>query len=344
MTVSVPLRNLVGAACCLWLGSGCSHDWDLFDPRLDTPSGATASGAGGGATTGATTTSTTSGSGPSSSSSMSTGSASSASTGAGGSGGQGGAGGAPVGALVDDGLLVRYYLDEAASGQLPALALDAAPDPLHLPFTYTPGMTYVEIGGHRGLAWNAAELDGRASIPAADTKLVMQLTSLIEATIEVVVRIDAVSMSNSRISHIGTDSESGRFTLSTNDVDQLKFFWRPGGDAQPIPILAGLWQVGFDTVGRVVLHVVLDTSAPVAADRLRLFVGGALALPLPATPPAAGESIQISNANHFTIGNREIGMRSFQGELYYSAMYTKALSEADVLNNAAVLADSDDSP
>ncbi len=239
---------------------------------------------------------------------------------------------------------MRYYLDEAASGQGPTHALDAAPAPLDLPLTYTAGMSYAEIDGHRGLSWDAIELDGRASAPIAGTKIEAELEGLAAATIESVVKIDAVSPSNSRISHIGTGSESGRFTLSTGDTTSLNFFWRPGGDAQMNAPLAGLFPVSFTSLGRVVLHLVLDVAQPAAQDRVRLYVDGAPVAAVMSTPPAPGEAIALGADNHFVLGNREIGVRSFVGQLYYSAMYTRALGVAEVQNNAAVLLSSDDSP
>jgi hypothetical protein len=250
--------------------------------------------------------------------------------------------GGSTGTLVDRNLLVRYYLDEADSGQAPAEALDAAPNPLPLTLTYTPGMSYASVDGHRGLSWTAIELSGRASAAVASTKVEGGLAGHGAATIETVVELSAVSTLNSRISHIGTVNESGRFTLSSGETGMVNFFWMPTGALEPV--LAAGYPVDFPALGRVVLHLVLDATQPATADRARLFVDGVEVAAVVSTPPLPDETIVLAADNHFVLGNREIGMRSFVGVLYYSAMYSDALTDLEVQNNAAVLAASDDSP
>jgi hypothetical protein len=324
-------RHLRAVPLCAALAA-CGHDWDELDPRLG--AGAASASSAAQASGGATSSQGSGGAGGASSSAASTTTAASTTSATIGSGGASG--------LVDRGLLVRYYLDEADSGQAPTEALDAAPDPLPLPLTYTPGMSYASVDGHRGLSWNAIELSGRASAPTATNKLA-GLDGLEAATIESVVELSAVSSFNSRISHIGTGSDSGIFTLSTGDPGILNFFWRPG-TAQDPPILAETYPVAFPTRGRVVLHLVLDVAAADAASRARLFVDAAEVSPMATTPPQAGQSIVLAPSDYFVLGNREEGMRSFVGVLYYSAMYTTALTDLEVQNNAAVLAANDDTP
>jgi hypothetical protein len=315
--------------------AACGHDWDDLDPRLGAGAASTSSAAQ--AAGGASSAQGSGGAGGAASSAASTTTAASTTS----SSAAIGSGGA-TGSLVDRGLLVRYYLDEADSGQAPTEVLDAAPDPLPLVLEYTPGMSYASVDGHRGLSWTAIELSGRASIATADSKLT-GLDGLTAATIESVVELSAVSSFNSRISHIGTGSESGIFTLSAGDPGELNFFWRPGTVADP-PILAEAYPVAFPTLGRVVLHLVLDVAEADAPNRARLFVDGVEVSPMVTTPPQAGQSIVLGPNNHFVLGNREDGMRSFLGVLYYSAMYTTALTALEVQNNAAVLAANDDAP
>jgi hypothetical protein len=314
--------------------AGCGHDWDDLDPRLGAGAATTSSATSGAG--GATSSQGAGAQGGASSSAASTTTTASASASA--SVGSGGS----TGSLVDRDLLVRYYLDEAESGQGPAEALDAAPNPLPLMLTYVPGMSYASVGGHRGLSWNAIELDGRASAAIATTKIESGLAGQGAATIETVVELSAVSLFNSRISHIGTDNESGRFSLSAGETGTANFFWMPTG--APEPVLAARYPVDFPALGRVVLHLVLYASQADAADRARMFVDGVEVAAVASTPPLTTETIVLAATNHFALGNREIGMRSFVGVLYYSAMYTAALTDMEVQNNAAVLVASDDSP
>ncbi|WAS93188.1 hypothetical protein [Nannocystis punicea] len=257
--------------------------------------------------------------------------------------------GPPPPLLIDDGLLVRYFLDEAASGQSPTHALDAAPDPLDLPLVYD-GMggmnpVYVEEAGHRGLRWPMPGLDGRATIAAADTKLQSGLQNRTAATIEIVVEVDAVTDLGSRLTHIGRGIEPGHFTLRSSKIDRLEFYWK--GD-----VLAGVWPVDWNGLGRAVVHVVVDTGQPEPIHRIRLYIDGVVVADgtdIALVPPNQNEAIAIpTDPNiplHFTLGNRGVDVdRSFQGTLYYAAIYAAALSETQLAANADILAGLDDAP
>ena len=54
--------------------------------------------------------------------------------------------------LVDEGLLVRYFIDEADSGQVPTQLVDSAPSPLPLDLHYTTVMNFVLQFSHYTLA------------------------------------------------------------------------------------------------------------------------------------------------------------------------------------------------
>ena len=114
MAVFRPIRLLaLTGAALLTAGSGCGFDWDRLDPRLDDSSAGGASGGAGGEGAGTSqggATTSTGGSGG-----TSTGVAS----------GTGGMGGNPP-QLTNAGLVVRYYLDEADSGQAPTQVFDDA--------------------------------------------------------------------------------------------------------------------------------------------------------------------------------------------------------------------------
>lgn len=311
----------------------------MLDPRVDGPSGGSASsgGDGGGTAVGGT--------GGAGAQGGEVAQGAGGQGGAGAQGGAGGVGGSPGGAggappvLSDDGLVARYYLDEASDGQGPNEALDAAPNPLNLPITYSAGMTYAEEGGHRGVAWNAIDLLGNIATPVGGTKVETALDGGTTGTIEVVVRLVDANPSSSRLVHIGEDSESGRFTLYADDNASAGFDWlQPGAES-------AVWPVPFLASGRTVLHVVLDTDLADVASRVRLYVDGNLATENgTGIPPLLGETTKLIPTAHFSIGNRFIGARSFVGVLFYAAVYSTALTPADVATNVAVLTASDDSP
>ena len=302
------------AASLLLLGWACSH----------APEG------------GATTTGAGIGGGTAAAGGAPTGTSAGGSAGTGGAGGA--AGGSPAGSsLVDTGLIVRYYIDEAASGQGPAELVDAAPAPQPLGMVWGPELSYAEDGaGHRGLRWNQIEQYSRATVAVDGTKISGQLHGSTTGTIETVVSVSAVSTSHSRLSHIGQDEEGGRFTLSMPSPSRLQFYTASGRK--------GYWEVDFPGLGRIVLHLVLDTTLADPAERVKLYLDGALVPSVGGEPPDQDEVLDLGTGRHYVLGNREVGERTFVGTLYYAAMYGSALSAADVLNNVGVLISDDDTP
>jgi hypothetical protein len=302
----------------------CSHDWDLFDPRLSDNAAA--------------------GPGPSGSGAGGPTSASGGSGGGGNGVGAGGSGGGP-GVLDDSGLLARYYLDEADSGTAPTEALDAAPRPLALPIEYVMALSYTTDGNHRGLNWTTAGDDGGPRIPIIDTKI-LELSGSMTGTIEAVARIDQAISTGSRLVHTGLDS-SWHFSLAARsalDIDipvvaQFELTTDVGNPSVSYPI-------DF-TVGRVVLHAVLDTSLPTQDERMKLYLNGVLVDPaVDPVPvyPTPNEVIAFVGDEAFALGNRLINDRSIEGTLFYGAYYTVAFSAEQVANNVAVLTANDDTP
>lgn len=240
--------------------------------------------------------------------------------------------------LSDDHLLVRYFLDEPALGLGPTTALDATPSPLNLAInTGDAGPAHVEDDSSWGLEWTLPGGSGVATAGIAGTKIA-QLDAQTTATIEVVARVEAAVTEPSRFIHVGSGSEGGRFTLSTSSLNRVVFVWQ----GETSCAWNDLPDLGPDD--RVVLHAVLDTSAA-PEERLTLYVDGDPAPPPACTVPVfEGQAIALSGTESFNLGNRANGNRSFQGMLYYAAVYTAPLSPEQVDEHATILLDSDDSP
>ena len=258
--------------------------------------------------------------------------------------------GDPPASLVDDGLIVRYYLDETMDGQISLEAGDDAPQPLHLPFTYimggAPNPVYDAVDGNRGLRWPATKLDGRATVPIDGTKVQTRLEMKTTATVELVLMIDNAAPEGSRIVHTGAGNESGWFSVRTSHIHQLDFY--------KDNILAGSWSVDWAARGRTIAHVVFDSGQDNEIHRVRLYLDGS-AVPdadnKDVVHPLKDAQIAIPTTGmgnkpvHFTLGNRGVDAdRSFEGVLFYAAIYDQVLSEPEIANNAAVLAESDDKP
>ena len=77
-------------------------------------------------------------------------------------------------------------------------------------------------------------------------------------------------------------------------------------------------------------------------DRVRLFVDGAPAMGTVETPFALGHTFTFLATSVFAVGNRDIGMRSIAGTLFYAAIYDRALASGEIAQNVTILQASDD--
>lgn len=237
--------------------------------------------------------------------------------------------------LVGRGLVVRYFIDEAASGTVPKKLLDSAPSPLPLTIFYD-AMSFDEVDGNRGLRWNAITQLGRVSAPIGGTKIQTELHGSKTGTIEVVVDVEATAKYG-RICHIGYDILAGFFTLRINTPDTISFNYHSGNNP------AGTWSLDHAAAGRQVMHLVYDSTRSVPEDRARLFLDGKLQTPLGGTNPVdPNDGLNMPANAHFVIGNAEVGDRGIQGTVFYMALYSEALTDAELSKNAAVLQQSDD--
>jgi len=222
---------------------------------------------------------------------------------------------------------------------------DAAPDPMPLPLDYgaigtgggttAPNMSFAEMGGQRGLTWQEKNRSGSAFTTVVGSKLLV-LDASTEATIECVADVQDAGGAGvcNRLSHLGVDT-NGTFTLCVNDPNVVSF--RLNG-TKPEE-----WNVGLSSLGRTVLHLVLDTQRSQPDDRVRLFVDGVARGigDVTNSPPAAGDAIALS-AGDYVLGNRISGDGAVLGTLHYCALYAVALTDAEIAHNAQLLEVDDD--
>ena len=252
-----------------------------------------------------------------------------------------GAGGEPLmnpGALVDDGLIARYFLDEATTGQ-PSEVIDHTTDPLDLALTWDttgePAGYFEDPEGHRGIAFPAITRNDRASIAIDGTKIQTRLAGSATMTYELVADIQAVEPLGSRLCHIGFDTDH-TLSLETNSITRLEMSVNHD--------LGGLGAVSLADLGRAVFHGVVDTREADPQERVRLYVNASRVPNLAPTPPDQNDTLVIDDGRHFVIGNREIGGRTIQGTIYYAAIYDAALTAEQVLFNTTLLLANDDTP
>jgi hypothetical protein len=174
----------------------------------------------------------------------------------------------------------------------------------------------------------------RASVPIDGTKIRLALEGSRQVTVEVVSDIVVANPGGGRLSHIGSGTEAGRISLRTPG---------PGDDliVRMNNRTHGQWGVNLESAGRCVWHLVIDTSDMDEASRVRLYWNG-VSVANDGAVPGWQEQISIGDGRSYVIGNRENGNRNNQGTIFYAAMYTVALTPAEIETNASRLFVDDD--
>jgi len=245
-------------------------------------------------------------------------------------------------AIVDTGLVCRYYIDEAASGTTPTTVEDASANNYDLTtINYGSGnLAYTEVSGNRGLESTATTGTQRAvrAIDNTSDALRDAMQGVQKATLEVVVRLDSISASGGRVfginNRVGSNGKlifkgtaTNNMFFSFNDVDSN--FFDPG--------LAG---------ARGVIQLVLDSTQATQADRVRMSVNGGTLTSI-SNSVALNETLNIGSDADLIAFNRENSGsfdRSFDGVLFYAALYAHAFSQQDCTDNYDVLTADDDTP
>jgi len=235
--------------------------------------------------------------------------------------------------LIKDGVVVRYFLDDYGPGAPPdnGSAKDVGPNPvLDLPFVKQGGQpSYETQDGNSGIAWTNVSNNGRAVAPVVDTKI-MDLDGASEVTLEFVADVETANGAGTRFIHIGTGSAH---SLALSAYNETSMHLRTHTSLE-----AAVWDANLSN-GRTVYTVVVDLSL-MGEKRYRLFVNGS---EVATTSFQDTSAVQIDSGHSLSIGNRTDGSRAMIGTLFYAAIYDRALSEAEVKQNADALGVSDDS-
>lgn len=236
-------------------------------------------------------------------------------------------------ALVDRGLLLRYFLDDADGGS-PDAVVDSGPAPAFdlQASRSTNGPSFVETLAGRSLAWDAAGSRGGYVANVSD-KVRLAIDGGSRLTVEAVVRAEAVA-NDSRVFHIGEQTYTACGLLLN---DQVITLGRNGdfGIAWPIRLA--------ELASSRVVTIVIDTTLPDDGSRARFYLDG-VDQGDAMQPPFPGATFIISSFHGFVIGNRPANDRSLSGEIGYLAIYTEPLTSQEVRQNASILAVKHDSP
>ncbi len=246
----------------------------------------------------------------------------------------------PLPALLSEGALVRYFLDEFPNGT-PGLLHDSIESPFELGVNYdmeAGDSSVVNGSGNTGLRFaSITEGVDKSKIQSLNeigsTGKLKDIHNKRKATLELVVTITGAS-TNGVICHIGKGEEAGEFSLLVNADGDLEFLFRNA--------IKALWSFSEISPQRAVLHIVFDSTQTLGVERVKLYINGIQQTNL-AAGPTLNFQIKIGNDSSLFLGNRADGQRPTSGTFFYAAIYSKAFSAEEVSFNSNILQLDDDS-
>jgi len=246
-------------------------------------------------------------------------------------------------ALIDTNLIVRYFCDEAVSGNTPADLLDASGvgTDFDLAINYASDANFDEVSGNR--CWEINDYDAgavaRKAIVASDkidaldgvsTQLTIELVANITGATGSVGRVFGITESGGEGSFMichdgGTGTPGAEGYVRFGDTDSRNFEWT--------------------MAERAVWHFVVDTTLATANDRIKIYKDGSLQTPSYYNNPGQDSTLSIASSSFLCLGNRaNDGDRGSQGQFFYAALYNTAFSAQDCSDNYDVLTADDDTP
>jgi hypothetical protein len=248
--------------------------------------------------------------------------------------------GSSSGGLINTALAVRYYFDEASSGTTPTTALDHGGADAPLTLDYGSGnMAYALLNNNRGLDSSAVTGTQKASRSINDeTDAIREfLQGVQKITVELVTRVDVrATAGQSRIFGIIDEaSDIGRLMVKIKQDQDLFYFSMNDTNYES-------WVM--TTTEFAVWHVVIDTTAAAADDRVVVYKDGTAVTSTVLGTITQNATLDLSVSQQLIAMNRIASERSFDGRLAYAALYAHAMTEAEVDQNVAVLTVSDDAP
>ena len=255
-------------------------------------------------------------------------------------------------AAASGGLLAQYWVDEAASGQVPASLADNAATPLNLPLTYVASSPVWAdgTGGNRHLRFTGAgdTTDTGGAVVDTDTTKIDAIHGATQATLVAKYAMDSnvCTTIGERVFGIsdGDGSSNGWFAMRERlGRDTLMVRWVGIGTYGAYALGNGTPSCPIDSVATV--HWVVDTTQGVAADRVRAYIDGVAAtvqVMNGALPPLNATIDLGTGTRRMFLGRPHTGFRTFRGRVWYAALYDSALSAATVASDATAINACDD--
>jgi uncharacterized repeat protein (TIGR01451 family) len=246
--------------------------------------------------------------------------------------------------------LVRYWIDEAPSGQGVAQLIDSEASPIDMPLTYVDSVPYFDgdNGGFRHLRFNGPDATdtGGGLVDAGGTKMDPVHGSTV-VTIEAKYAFEpgsACTGQDERIFGISEDRGSAFGQLQVRGVTgdhTLSVMWNGVGTVYRYALSGGC-----NLTSASVVHWVIDTSEPTDSDRIRAYIGGVRQTVTVQTGawPSPGATIDLGavGTRKMYVGRPYSGIATLKGRIWYVALYLGEMSDAEIASNASALASSDD--
>lgn len=243
--------------------------------------------------------------------------------------------------LDDDGLVARFFMDEAAAGQGPGALVNAVSGKDNLVVSPSgPDMEFDLDDCNCGLRWIKAGDGGRAVLdPLQDSILRPDLQNRTSATFEIVLRVVEPAPGGSPLFFVG-DATAPKLSLST--VGDVAFTGLRAVVAVPDTAPHEThWAVDLTEHDRSIVHLLFDSDNADPQNRIRLHLDGVV------QPRSQGDDLPVGTrldlTGAFIVGNGT-GASAFEGWMYYLAIYDKAVAGSVVTANAGLLAVDDDRP
>ena len=239
-------------------------------------------------------------------------------------------------------VIARWSIDNASTGLMSGTLVDDTgnANTLTVDNTNSDG-NWTSVGAGNGFTANvAAQTSGSMICELVDISTNGNIGSLLanatQATMRMVVDLDASASNSDSLFHIGTYSGNGDFTLLVN-TSYVEVRWdreNTGGWVRyPIP-----------ATGVVVIDIVVDTSQATAADRVKLFYSDVQQTNTAGTFPTQNMALtSVNNTNRYmALFNRPTQNRNASGSMYYAELHDVALTPTQITDGVtALLANND---
>jgi len=212
-------------------------------------------------------------------------------------------------------LIVQYLINEAESGTEPPKLIDNADNPLNLPIDYAGNVEYYMINSCIGLRWFENEGFGGAYHYIEHTKIHDCLNRSRKAVWEVMCHIYKAGRDNIVV-FLGNKSSEDIFSIRCNSKGRLLFYLNNE--------LYGEIGINHKWKGRFVVHSVFDSEQENVKNRFKVYINGVRVFFHRSEEIPINTDIRFENDDYIGIGNNAEGNRfSFDGEIYYVALYTE---------------------